>query len=157
MTEPIPYALALLGRLVLAILALYHIVTGVVALLAPERARKLMSVLYGAELQASAQLDYATAMIGAQALAIGALAAVASLDPLAHGPIVAALAGLQLLRAGVRIARRRTLHESLGAPPGRNAVAVGVLFVESALLIALYVGITLASASETAVVSPPTR
>lgn len=127
---------AMLVRLVLAILAVYHVVAGLVALAAPARARRLMRVLYAAELEGSAAMDYATAMIGAQALVIGVLAAIAIRNPDDHRAVIAALALLQLVRAGVRIVRARTLRDAMRVPPSRNAIAIATLVAESAVLLA---------------------
>ena len=125
-----------LARLVLAILALYHLATGLVALVAPALARRLMRTVYAAELEASPAMDYATAMIGAQALALGLLAALAVRDPSGQRPFVAVLALLQLVRASVRIVRARTLRETMGVPASRNALAVAALLGEALVLLA---------------------
>lgn len=140
-----------LGRGVLLLLAVYHLVSGALALLAPSRARAFVRALYAAELQSTPQLDYLVTMIGAQALAIGALATLAAISPLEHRSVIGALALLQLLRAGARIARRRALHTSLGVPPSRNALAAALLVAEALLLAILYAGISGRSGVGTAV------
>ena len=128
--------LAVLVRLVLAVLAVYHLTTGLLALVAPARARRLMHALYAARLEGSAAMDYATAMIGAQALAIGALAANAIRNPDDHHAIVAVLAYLPLVRAAVRIIRARTLRDALQVPASRNGIAIAALLAEAAVLLA---------------------
>ena len=124
----------LLTQAVLAILAMYHLVTGALALVAPSKARQFARNAYGAEFVDAAPMDYLVSMIGAQALAIGVLAAVAMPDPAGHRAVVAALALLQLLRAIVRVVRARVLRDSLGVSPQRNVVMVVVLLVEVAVL-----------------------
>ena len=125
-----------LARVVLVVLAVYHLTTGLLALAAPTRARQLMRELYGAELPDAAAMDYAVSMIGAQALAIGVLAAVAAVDPTRNWWVVAALALLQLIRAAVRIGRARVLRDALGVPPQRNVIMIVVLLLEVAVLTA---------------------
>ena len=124
----------LAARAVLALLATYHLGTGLLALIAPARARGLVVALYAADLRDDAQMDYVVAMIGAQAVAIGVLAAVATADPARNRAIVGGLALLQLLRAATRVARSRTLRDALGVPPRRNAIMVVVLLLEVAIL-----------------------
>lgn len=124
----------LAARAVLALLAAYHLGTGLLALIAPARARRLVRALYAADLRDAAQMDYVVAMIGAQAVAIGVLAAVATADPARNRAIVSGLALLQLLRAATRVARMRTLRDALGVPPRRNAIMVVVLLLEVAIL-----------------------
>ena len=124
----------LLTQAVLALLAVYHLGTGALALAAPSRARGLARALYGAQLIDAAPMDYLVSMIGAQAIAIGLLAAVAAGDPPHHRAVVAALALLQLCRAIVRVVRARMLRDSLGVPPGRNVAMILVLLTEVAVL-----------------------
>lgn len=126
----------LLARAVLVVLAAYHLTTGLLALTVPAKARQLVRTLYGAELPDAAAMDYAVSMIGAQALAIGVLAAVAAVDPARHRWVVAALALLQLLRAAVRLGRATVLRDALGVPPRRNAVMIVVLLLEVSVLTA---------------------
>jgi hypothetical protein len=120
---------------VLWLLALYHIVVGATALLVPGMAARMMRTLYGATLAETSALRYATSMIGALALAIGGLAAVAARSPHDHRPIVAALLALQLSRVFCRIRDRRVLVESLGVTARRNAAAIAVLGAESVILL----------------------
>jgi hypothetical protein len=126
----------LLAQAVLALLAVYHLMTGTLALIAPSAARRFARTMYGAQLVDAAPMDYAVSMIGAQAIAIGVLAGVATPDPAGHRAVVAALALLQFLRAIVRVARARVLRDSLGVTPQRNVGMIGVLLVEVAILVA---------------------
>ena len=129
----------LLARAVLALLATYHLATGLLALMAPGRARRFVRTLYGAQLGDAAPMDYAVAMIGAQAVAIGVLAAFAAVEPTRYRAIVAALALLQLLRALVRGIRARVLRDALGVPPRRNVIMIVVLLLEVVVLAAFLV------------------
>jgi hypothetical protein len=121
--------------LVLWALAVYHLSMGGAALLAPRRAMAALRPLYGASLPESAALRYATSMIGALALAMGALAAAAALSPADNGAVIAALFALQLCRAFCRL-RDRALLAELGVTRRSNLAAVAVLAMECAVLLA---------------------
>lgn len=126
----------LLAQAVLALLAVYHLATGAVALVAPSRARRFARAVYGAQLADAGPMDYLVSMIGAQAIAIGILAAAATADPARYRAVVAALALLQLLRALVRVVRAGVLRDSLGVQPHRNASMIALLLIEVAILAA---------------------
>ncbi|MDB4893197.1 MAG: hypothetical protein JWL61_5052 [Gemmatimonadetes bacterium] len=123
-----------LVTLVLWLLAAYHIVTGAVALFAPDLAPRVVGSLYGATVASGGQVRYMTSMIGALALAIGGLAVVAAQRPYANRPIIAMLIVLQLCRVFCRVRDRRVLAESFGVNARANAAAIAVLVAESAVL-----------------------
>ena len=127
-------ALEAAARVVLWLLAAYHVVVGAVALVSPARAASVMRSLYGAALPESDAFRYATSMIGALALAIGLVAAVAALAPAQHRAIVAALLVLQLGRIFCRLRDRRLLSASLGVTMQRNGAAIAILGAECAVL-----------------------
>ena len=128
--------ITLAAQAVLALLAAYHLGTGLLALMAPAGARRFARALYAADLRDNGQMDYVVAMIGAQAVAIGVLAAVATVDPVRNRAIVGGLALLQFLRAATRVARAGTLRDALGVPPRRNAIKIAVILAEVAVLAA---------------------
>jgi hypothetical protein len=121
-------------HVVCGLLALYHLLMGAAALFAPRSAPALMRRLYGASIGDTDVVRYMTSMIGALALAIGGLAAVAAVSPVANRPIVAALLVLQLGRLFCRIRDRRLLAASLAVTPRANAAAIAVLAIEAAVL-----------------------
>jgi hypothetical protein len=121
-------------QLVLWLLAGYHLVVGAAALVAPALAARLIRSLYGATLPAEDAFRFATSMIGALALAIGLLAAVAALAPAEHRAIVGALIVLQLGRIFCRVRDRRLLASSLGVSPRSNGAAIAVLGAECIVL-----------------------
>jgi len=125
----------ILVTLVLWLLAAYHIVMGAVALFAPDLASRMVASLYGASVVASAQQRYMTSMIGALALAIGGLAAVAAQRPYDNRAIIAAFLVLQLFRTFCRLRDRRVLAESFGVSGRANATAIAVLGAESVVLL----------------------
>lgn len=117
-----------------ALLAIYHLVTGAIALLAPRQAARFVGAFYGATLGDSPQLRYATSMIGALAIAVGIAAASAARNPLAHRPILVALLVLQLARLFCRVRDRRLLAAAFGVTPRRNALMAAVLGLEIVIL-----------------------
>jgi uncharacterized membrane protein HdeD (DUF308 family) len=120
---------------VLWLLGGYHLAMGVTALLAPARATRIVRGLYGATLPVDDAFQYAVSMIGALALAMGALAVAAARAPRDHREIVAALIALQATRALCRVRDRRLLAESLGVSPARNWAAVLTLAVECGVML----------------------
>ena len=123
-----------LARLVLWLLAGYHLAVGAAALLAPALAVRLVRSLYGAALPEGGAYRYMTSMIGALAVTLGGLAAVAALAPAENRAIVAALVVLQLARIFCRLRDCRLLAASLGVTARRNAAAVLVLGAECVVL-----------------------
>ena len=123
-----------LAQLVLWLLAAYHLVLGAAALLAPGLAVRLVRSLYGAAVPEGGAFRYMTSMIGALALAVGCLAAVAAIAPAEHREVVAALVLLQICRLSCRLRDRRLLAQSLGVSPRSNGAAVVVLGVECVVL-----------------------
>jgi hypothetical protein len=126
----------LLARIVLGVLAVYHLSIGVVSLASHRAATSVVVKLYGvSSLDSAPQLRYATMMLGLQALAIGSLAAVAAWTPFAHRDVIAVLAALQAGRAVYRLVFRRLLREAFGIPVRRNALTAALLIAEAMVLI----------------------
>ncbi len=125
---------ALLAAAVLWLLAAYHVAMGAAALFAPSAAARLVRALYGATLPDDGAFRYAVSMIGALALAVGGLAAVAARAPTEHQSIVLALLVLQLCRAFCRIRDRALLARVYGIAPARNVAAIAALAAESTVL-----------------------
>lgn len=123
-----------LVQFVLWLLAAYHLPMGALALCAPRLAPKLVRSLYGASIGDSGHVRYLTSMIGALAVAVGGLAAVAALSPATNHPIIAALFVLQLSRIFCRIRDRQLLANSFGMSVRANSAAILVLSVESVVL-----------------------
>ena len=128
-------ATGVLVRVVLWLLACYHLIMGAIAVFAPGVAPRIVRALYGASVVDGPHVRYMTSMIGALAIAIGGLAVVAALSPATNHPIIAALLALQLCRVFCRFRDRKLLSESFGVSERRNAVAVGMLVAESVILL----------------------
>lgn len=120
--------------LVLALLAAYHLAMGALCLLAPRGAARLAGALYALRTDESPALRHGVRMLGLYALALGALLAVAALDPRGHAEVAWVLAGLQLARAIARLVWRRDLERIFGIPQRRNAISAVVLVVEAAVI-----------------------
>ena len=127
--------MVLLARIVLVVLAVYHVTIGALSLFSIAGTSALVSRLYGVmSLDDSPQLRYAVRMLGLQALALGAMAGFAAWEPLSHRSTIVALACLQAGRAVCRLVFRDTLRDAFGVPVSRNTVNACVLFVEAAIL-----------------------
>ena len=128
----------LLARIVLVVLAVYHLSVGAVSVSSHAAAARAVARLYGVtSLEGSPQLRYAVKMLGLQALALGALAGVAAWNPARHRDVIAVLAGLQASRAVCRLILRHSLLETFGIPIRRNLLNATLLVIEAAILIAV--------------------
>jgi hypothetical protein len=121
-------------RVVLGLLAAYHLAIGLVSIASHRWTARLTRGLYALSLGEDARFRYAVKMLGLYALAFGALLALAARDPAAHRPVIAALIFLQTARALTRLAFRRLLAEGFGVPPRRNAAHACLLLATAALL-----------------------
>lgn len=124
----------LLLSLLLWALAIYHLLMGAVALLAPRGAARMVGAIYGASLGDSPQLRYVTSMVGALAIAVGLMTLAAARDPLGLRPVLVALLVLQLARLFCRVRDRRLLAAAFGVTSVRNAMAAALLGLEIAIL-----------------------
>lgn len=124
----------LLLSLLLWALAIYHLLMGAVALLAPRGAARVVGAIYGASLGDSPQLRYVTSMVGALAIAVGLMTLAAARDPLGLRPVLVALLVLQLARLFCRVRDRRLLAAAFGVTSVRNAMAAALLGLEIAIL-----------------------
>jgi hypothetical protein len=132
---------ALLGlRLVLGLLAVYHLAIGVISAFAPAWARRVAQGFYGieVELEPGAQVGYAMRMLGLYALTLGFLLALATADPHGHRAVILAVIFLQSMRAAFRLLHRAELHSSFHVPAPRNVFNAGLLLAQVALLVAWF-------------------
>lgn len=121
-------------RLVLWLLAGYHLVAGAAALLLPATARRGVRALYGAVLPEDDAVRYMISVTGALALAFGVLIAAAALAPAEHRDIIGALLVLQLGRAYCRLRDRRLLATALRVTARSNGAAILMLVAECLVL-----------------------
>lgn len=121
-------------RVVLGLLAAYHLVIGLVSVASHRWTARLTRGLYALSLGEDARFQYAVKMLGLYALVLGALLVLAACDPAAHRPVIAALIFLQAARGLSRLAFRRLLAEGFGVPRRRNAAHAGLLLATAAVL-----------------------
>ena len=121
-------------RIVLVVLAIYHLVAGVASVFSFGGARWLARV-YGANIEETPQLRYAVRMMGLYAFTVGAVLILAAIEPSKYQPLIYIVAGLQVARAVSRVYFRRELEANLGMPAPRNAIAVGLLVSEAVVLL----------------------
>ena len=124
----------LLLRLVLGVLAAYHLGIGLASLVSARLTARIMGALYGIGVDESAQMRYAVRMLGLHALALGALLVPAALSPAEHRATVVVVCGLQLARAACRLLLRRELTAAFRVSPRRNALNAALLVAEAAVL-----------------------
>jgi hypothetical protein len=128
-------------RLVLLLVAVSNIMIGIAANLGPDLAPAFLRVVaasYGVtDLTLSPQLAYILKPLGAYMIAVGALAFVASRDPLQHRVLVYGIAGLLGLRVLQRLIFGAEAQAAFGISTGRM-VGQSLFFVAIALtLVAL--------------------
>ena len=113
-----------LVRFECAIIAIYHVLLGVVATLVPDLAAKLAPVMYGISLEVLAPLkpEYLVIIrfMGAFAITFGLLMAFAAWDPLSNGTIVLGGAIFFSLRILDRILGADTLISSFQTTASQN-------------------------------------
>lgn len=113
-----------LVRFECAIIAIYHVLLGVVATLVPDLAAELAPVMYGISLEVLAPLkpEYLVIIrfMGAFAITFGLLMAFAAWDPLSNGTIVLGGAIFFSLRILDRILGADTLISSFQTTPSQN-------------------------------------
>lgn len=124
--------LALQG--VLALLALYHLGIGVLAVWSPRRAERIGGALYGLGFAGSPQLRYAIRMLGLYALALGAILSLATWQPKEYRGVIVVVIGLQLARAACRVFLRQELTMAFNISPRRNALNTSFLIAEALVL-----------------------
>ena len=127
-------AAEVLLRLVLGVLALYHLGIGLASVLSGRLTARVAEAMYGIRVDASPQVRYAVRMLGLYALALGALLVPAALSPAAHREIIVVVCGLQLARAACRVLLRRELTAAFRVSPRRNALNAALLVAEAAVL-----------------------
>ena len=104
-------------KIVLGIVAVSHIVTGLIGIL-PSMPLSYVLVLYGGALQFSPQIAYLLQIFGAYMLTIGVASIYAMWDPVKNRSIIHVLAFLLLFRGVQRILSSGEVHTVFGLIPG---------------------------------------
>jgi hypothetical protein len=121
-------------RVVLGLLAAYHLAMGWLAVLSPATAGRASAMLYRASVADAPELRYAVRMLGLYAVAIGSLLALATWSPSEYRAVIIVTAGLQLARAACRILLRRELAAGFDVPARRNYLSASLLVAEACVL-----------------------
>lgn len=125
-------------RVLLGLLAAYHIGMGAVAVVSPTYAGRLAGTFYGVSLSPAPQTQYVIRMLGLLAVAIGSLLTVAMLEPAGNRATIVVVAALQASRAACRILFADHLHRNLGLSRSRNALNAALLVAQAVLLLGLF-------------------
>lgn len=128
-------------RIYLAILSLYHVLTGVLSFAFPRFAMQFYKRVYGCDPEERQQLTIVMKPWGALAIFAGLCGCFAAVDPVRYRGVIASLMVLLILRVVYRILCRRALEEVGRIAPHRNfvsmvTIAVGIVLL-SGLLLAL--------------------
>ena len=129
-------AAAVALRVVLVVLAVYHLGIGVVSIASLRITARVTGRLYGLTVSENSALRYSVRMLGLYAVALGTLLALAARAPGSHRDVIVVVALLQLARALHRVVLRRELYEGFQVPPRRNAFNAALLVAEATVLLA---------------------
>ena len=121
-------------RIVLVILAGYHLGIGIVSITSLRLTAQVTATLYGLAVSETPALRYAVRMLGLYALAIGALLSLAALDPDSHRELIIVVAGLQLARAACRLIFANELRDAFQLRAERNLLNASLLVAEAMAL-----------------------
>lgn len=124
-------------RVLLGLLAAYHIGMGTASVFSPTYAARLAGTFYGVRLNPDPPTQYVIRMLGLLAVAIGSLLTVAMLGPAGNRATIVVVAALQASRAACRILFADRLHQSLGLSRSRNALNAALLVAQALALLGL--------------------
>ncbi|MBI4575459.1 MAG: hypothetical protein HY722_04255 [Planctomycetes bacterium] len=121
-------------RVVLGVLAVYHLGVGFLSCLSTAQTVRFGRVFYGLKVEVLPQTAYMLKALGIYALFTGLLLGAALSDPVRLRPVILAAILLLLLRAATRLAFRDTLREAFGVSRGRNLWNAVLMAAQAALL-----------------------
>lgn len=121
-------------RTYLALLSLYHVVTGVLSFAFPRVAMLFYKRIYGCDPEERRQLMIVMKPWGALAFFAGLCGGFASVDPVRYHGVVVALVGLLILRVVFRVACRSELAVVGRISPLRNGISIAAIMVGVVIL-----------------------
>lgn len=124
-------------RIVLYLIAAYHLLLGAGGLLSTDTATKLARDLFGMELEVTPQSAYLTRLLSVYALAFGYFAGVAAADPSRNPALLDGIVLLYTLRIGLKLGSLKVYEEAFRASASRvwADAALLALFGLSVLLL----------------------
>ena len=125
-------------RILLGILAFYHLGIGVVSAFWPERTYRVAGALYAIQVTPDLPLNYAVRMLGLYALTFSYLLTLAALHPARYPDTIRACILLLLLRAAWRLRYRQEFTRAFSVTPRRNLGHALLLLAEAGLLLAWF-------------------
>jgi hypothetical protein len=136
MTHSISDRQLLTLRIVLGLLALYHLVVGAITALSPSVMVELGEGFYGLNIAgaSTAQFVYMLKALGMYAVFTGGMLAIACWRPLKARAVVGLAALLLTMRAFTRLAFFDVAHEAFAVSWSQNLFNVGLLVAQAAVL-----------------------
>lgn len=122
-------------RLYLAVLSLYHVVSGILSYFFPNFAMSFYKALYACDPVERRHLALILKPWGALAVCAGICGLFAAADPARYRGVVVALAVLLAARIGYRLACRKKLQEISGIPARRNLISTAVILAGLLILL----------------------
>lgn len=123
----------------LALLSVYHVVTGIISFFFPRFALSFYKALYAIDPVEKRHLHIILRPWGALALCMGVAGLFAAVDPVRYVGVIAATLALLVLRVLYRLHLRHELRAISGIPYYRNYFNVGLIGVG---IILLSIGLT---------------
>lgn len=121
-------------RTYLALLSLYHVVTGVLSFAFPRAAMRFYKRIYGCDPEERRQLMIVMKPWGALAFFAGLCGGFAAVDPARYRGVVVALVVLLILRVVFRVACRSELAAVGRIAPIRNGISIAAIMVGVVIL-----------------------
>lgn len=125
------------AKILLWIIALYHIVLGVFLIYSGDLSIRTADLLYGWIIEGSPELGILGEILGCYSIAFGLMMATAARDPDRHGDLISIGVVLIALRLFQRVVFAGKVMEVFQVPPGRYWSAFAFIFVLGAALAAV--------------------
>lgn len=120
-------------KIVLWVIAVYHLVFGAV-LLTGFNVENLARSVLGAQMEINDQVDYMLKPLGIYTMVFGGLALLTALNPLRHRPMLIGIMALYVLRLLNHLMQMDTLREVFKVPDSTSYRSIGILAVITILL-----------------------
>jgi len=125
-------------KVLLALVALAHLVLGLIANLAPpELLAKVVSVYYGASIEVTAQSHHVIRIIGAFMIGVAVMAFLACRDPQRNQAIILGIITVLVMRVIQRIVFAQEITSAFHIPPGRVWLQVAFFLLTAIALFVL--------------------
>ena len=121
-------------KVLLWIIATYHVVTGILIIASGELSLRFAEVFYGWTIDGSSELGILAELLGCYAIAFGLMLAVAAKDPVGYRSFLTVGVVLIALRVFQRLYFATKIIETFDVAAGRHWLATGFIFLLGATL-----------------------